>query len=328
MKKFERLRAELRRKIDSGEMVVALGAHDALSARVFEVAGYDAVYMTGHGVGASMLAWSDVGLTTMTEMVSTARNICNAIDVPLIADMDTGYGNAVNVARAIREYEQAGVAMVQFEDQAMPKKCGFMKGKALVSKEEMVGKVRAAVAAREDPNFMICARSDARAMEGAEGMYDRLEAYAEAGADLVYAEAPTNVDDIRADAMRKYGKAKNYLIGAWLGPRYGLTIDDVRKMGYSVMILPEIGFTVVPKGLYDVAVELKKTGVYPDFVAQGRQMAWKDVQELIRLPEIQQMETDYLAAEVKKQRWESEGVPKAESYYIDGMDESTAPSKG
>lgn len=324
MKKFERLRAQLRHKIESGEMVVALGAHDALSARVYEVAGFDAVYMTGHGVGASMLAWSDVGLTTMSEMVSTARNICNAINVPLIADMDTGYGNAVNVARTIREYEQAGVAMVQFEDQAMPKKCGFMKGKALVSTEEMVGKVRAAVAAREDPNFMIVARSDARATEGAESMYARLEAYAHAGADLVYAEAPTNVEDIREDARRLNGNTRTYLIGAWLGPRYGLSIDDVRKMGYAVVILPEIGFTVVPKGLYDVAVELKKTGVYPDFVAQGRQMAWKDVQDLIRLPEIQQMENAYLAAEVKKQRWESDGVPKADSYYIDGMDESTS----
>ncbi len=328
MKKFEALRAQLRRRIENGETIVALGAHDALSARVFEMAGYDAVYMTGHGVGASMLAWTDVGLTTMTEMVWAAKNICSAISVPLIADMDTGYGNAVNVTRAVREYEQAGVAMVQFEDQAMPKKCGFMKGKALVSKEEMVGKVRAAVAAREDPNFMIVARSDARASEGAESMYDRLQAYAAAGADLVYAEAPTNADDVREDAKRRYGKARTYLIGAWLGPRYGLTINDVKAMGYSVVILPEIGFTVAPKGLYDVAVELKETGVYPDFVAQGRQMAWKDVQELIRLPEVQRMETAYLAEDVKQGRWEAEGVPETASYYIDGMDETTAaPNK-
>jgi 2-methylisocitrate lyase-like PEP mutase family enzyme len=260
-------------------------------------------------------------------MVWAAKNICNAIGVPLIADMDTGYGNAVNVTRAIREYEQAGVSMVQFEDQAMPKKCGFMKGKALISKEEMVGKIRAAVDAREDPNFMLVARCDARAVEGADRMYERLEAYAAAGADLVYAEAPRNADDVREDAKRLNGKARTYLIGAWLGPRYGLTIQDVTALGYSVVILPEIGFTVAPKALYDVAREIRETGIYPDLVAQGRQFAWKDVQELIRLPEVQRMESKYLPADVKEGRWDSDGVPDPESYYIDGMHEATQSSK-
>jgi 2-methylisocitrate lyase-like PEP mutase family enzyme len=319
MKRFEVLRAQLKHKIDQGELVVALGAHDALSARAFEKAGYEAVYMTGHGVGAAMLAWTDVGLTTMTEMVWAAKNICNAINVPLIADMDTGYGNAVNVVRAVREFEQAGVAMVQFEDQAMPKKCGFMKGKALISKEEMVAKIRAAVDAREDPNFMLVARCDARAVEGSDSMYDRLEAYAAAGADLVYAEAPRNADDVREDARRLKGKARSYLIGCWLGPRYGLTFQEVAALGYSVMILPEIGFTVAPKALYDVALEMRKTGIYPDLVAQGRQFTWNEVQELIRLPEVQHLENTYLPTDVKLGRWKSEGVPEAGSYYIDGM---------
>ncbi len=320
MEKFRRLRAGLRERINRGELVVALGAHDALSARAFEKAGYDAVYMTGHGVSASMLAWTDVGMATMTEMVWAARNICNAINVPLISDADTGYGNAVNIVRTVREFEQAGVAMIQIEDQAMPKKCGFMKGKALVSKEEMVGKVRAAVAAREDQNFMIVARCDARAVEGPESMYDRLAAYSEAGADLLYAEAPRNADDIREDARRLSGlKSKLYLIGLWLGTRYKLTFKDVADMGYSVMILPEIGFTVMPKALYDVATEMKRTGTYPDFVKQGRQMAWEDVQELVRLPEVQELEQTYLPADVKRERWKSDDLPGANSYYIEGM---------
>jgi len=320
VERFSRLRAELRARINRGELVVALGAHDALSARAFEKAGYDAVYMTGHGVGASMLAWTDVGLTTMTEMVWAARNICNAINVPLISDADTGYGNAVNMVRTVREFEQAGVAMIQVEDQAMPKKCGFMRGKALISKEEMVGKVQAAVAAREDPNFMIVARCDARAVEGPDSMYDRLEAYSDAGADLVYAEAPRDADDIREDARRLSGlKAKLYLIGVWLGTRYGLTFKDVAGMGYSVMILPEIGFTVMPKALYDVAVEMKQPGTYPDFVKQGKQFAWEEVQELIRLPEVHRIEQPYLPPEVKLERWKTENLPGAESYYIEGM---------
>ncbi len=320
MERFKKIRAQLRAQIDRGELVVALGAHDALSARVFEKAGYSAVYMTGHGVGASMLAWTDVGLTSGTEMVCTARNICNAINVPLIADCDTGYGNAVNMTRTVRDFEQAGVSMIQFEDQAMPKKCGFMKGKALISKEEMVGKIKAAVAAREDPNFLFCARCDARAVEGAESMYDRLHAYSDAGADLLYAEAPRNGDDVREDAKRLKGlKSKLYLIGNWLGPRYGLTFKDVADLGYSVMILPEIGFTVMPKALYDVAVEMKKTGTYPDLVAQGKQMAWEEVQELIRLPEVQYLEQTYLPPDVKMQRWRSESLPDASTYYIDNM---------
>jgi len=328
MEKFRKLRAQLRDRIDRGELVVALGSHDALSARVFEKAGFNAVYMTGHGVGAAMLAWTDVGLTTGTEMVWTARNICNAINVPLIADCDTGYGNAVNMVRTVRDFEQAGVAMIQFEDQAMPKKCGFMKGKALISKEEMVGKIKAAVAAREDPNFMLCARCDARAVEGPESMYDRLAAYSEAGADCVYAEAPRHGDDVREDAKRLKGlRAKLYLIGNWLGPRYGLTFKDVAEIVYSVMILPEVGFTVMPKALLDVAVEMKKTGTYPDLVKQGKQMAWEEVQELIRLPEVQSLEQTYLPADVKMQRWKSEKLPGASTYYIDEM-QTSRPHKG
>lgn len=322
MEKFKIIRRKLREKVDKGELVIALGAHDALSARVFEKAGYEAVYMTGHGVGAAMLAWTDVGLTTMTEMVWAARNICNAINVPLISDMDSGYGNAVNVVRAIREFEQAGVAAVQMEDQAMPKKCGFMKGKALISKEEMVGKVKAAVGAREDPNLLIIARCDARAVEGPESMYERLAAYAKAGADLLYAEAPRNGEDVREDAKRLKGlkgKAQLFLIGNWLGSRYGLTFKDVADMGYSIMILPEIGFTVAPKALYDVAIEMKKTGTYPDYVKQGKQFAWKDIQDLIRLPEVQRIEDIYLSKEVKMERWKSEKLPEAGTYYIEGM---------
>jgi 2-methylisocitrate lyase-like PEP mutase family enzyme len=318
MEKFKKLRVKLREKIDKKEMVVAPGSYDALTARAIEKAGWEAVYLTGHGVGAGMLAWTDVGLTTMTEMVWAAKNICNAINVPLISDMDTGYGNAVNVMRAVREFEQAGVAAVQFEDQAMPKKCGFMKGKALISKEEMVGKIRAAVEAREDPNFLLIARCDARAVEGPESMYDRLNAYAEAGADLLYPEAPRDGEDVKEDAKRVKG-APLYLIGNWLGTRYGLTLKEVEEMGYAVVILPELAFTVAPKAVYDIALEIKKTGEYPDFVKQGKQFSWDEIQELIRLPEVNRIEKTYLPKDVKMLRWGSENLPNSEDYYIKDM---------
>src|SRR4030042_1397227 len=196
MKRFERLRAELKKKVDKRKLVVAPGAYDALTARVVEKAVFEAVYMTGHGTGAGMLAWTDVGMTTMTEMVWNAKNICNAVNIPVIADMDTGYGNAVNVVRAVREFEQAGVAAFHIEDQVAPKKCGFMKGKMCISQEEMVGKIRAAVEAREDPNLLIITRCDARAPLGVEEMYRRCEAYSKAGANVIFPEAPLKPEDV------------------------------------------------------------------------------------------------------------------------------------
>jgi len=318
MRKFEERRAALKDRIDRKELTVAPGAYDALTARAVEAAGWEAVYMSGHGVSAGMLAYTDVGLLSMTEMVQSAHNMAQAISVPLIADMDTGYGNAVNVTRAIREFEQAGVAAVQMEDQAMPKKCGFMKGKALVSKDEMVGKIRAAVAAREDPNFLIVARCDARAVEGAEAMYARLEAYAEAGADLLYAEAPEDATDIRTDATKLIG-APTYLIGLWLTQRYGMTFKDVADLGYAVLIMPELSYTIVPQAVYAAAKEMREKGEYPDFIAQGRQMNWENFQDLIRLPEVSRLEEMYLPDDVKEQRWGSTDLPGEDNYYIKDM---------
>ena len=316
MKKFMALRAWLRKKVERRELVIAPGAYDALTARVFEKAGYEAIYMTGHGVGAGMLAWTDVGLTTMTEMAWTAKNICNAIGLPVIADMDTGYGNALNVVRAVKEYEQAGVAAFQIEDQTLPKKCGFMKGKSLIKREEMVGKIKAAIAAREDPNLLIIARCDARAVEGPEGLYDRLKAYAEAGADLLYPEAPCNAKDVEEDAKHLRGYPL-YFIGSWLQPRYGLTFKDIADMGYSVMILSTLAFAIAPKAVYDVAVEVKRIGTYPDLVKEGKEFTWDELQALLRLPEVRTIEENFLPTEEKRRRWHGNKLPK--DYYIKGI---------
>lgn len=306
MKRFELLRAELREKVERRKLVVAPGAYDALTARVVEKAGFEAVYMTGHGTGAGMLAWTDVGMTTMTEMVRNAKNICNAVHLPVIADMDTGYGNAINVIRAVREYEQAGVAAFHIEDQMAPKKCGFMKGKICIPTEEMVGKIKAAAEAREDPNLLIIVRCDARAPLGAEEMYKRCQAYWKAGADVIFAEAPLTLEDMKKDSA--WGKS----IGAPLllnGVRHGLTLKDVADLGYAILILPIIAFTVAPKAVYDVLTELKETGRYADLEKQGKAFPWEEVQELIRLPEVRQYEERYLPQEEKLARWGSEGVP-------------------
>ena len=165
-------RARLRELIGGPAPLVAPGAYDALSARLIEQAGFDAVYMTGFGTTASLIGRPDVGLLSGAEMVDNARRIVSAVDVPVIADADTGYGNAINVVRTVQLYEQAGVAGIQLEDQVMPKKCGHMSGKLLIGADEMVGKLRAAVEARRDPDLVIIARTDAVAVTGA-GRRDR-----------------------------------------------------------------------------------------------------------------------------------------------------------
>ncbi len=306
MRRFERLRAELRKKVDKRKLVVAPGAYDALTARVVEKAGFEAVYMTGHGVGAGMLAWTDVGLTTMTEMARNVRNICNAVDLPVIADMDTGFGNAVNVIRAVREYEQAGVAAFHIEDQVTPKKCGFMKGKMCIPMEEMVGKIKAAVEAREDPNLLIIVRCDARAPLGAEEMYKRCRAYLDAGADVIFPEAPLTPEDIKQDS--KWGKANRAPL-LLNGVRYGLNIKEIAQMGFALLILPAIAFSVTPKAVYDVLLDLKRTGKYPDLVKDGRAFPWEQVQELLRLPEVIKYEEKFLPKEERMARWGCEEVP-------------------
>ena len=172
--------AALRALLARPEPLLAPGAYDALSARLVEQAGFDAVYMTGFGTTASLIGRPDVGLLTGSEMVDNARRIVSAVDVPVVADADTGYGNAINVVRTVQLYEQAGVAGLQLEDQVAPKKCGHMSGKAVIGTAEMVGKLEAAVAARRDPDLVVIARTDAVAVSGVPEAVDRARAYVEA----------------------------------------------------------------------------------------------------------------------------------------------------
>src|SRR5262252_2528414 len=177
----EQRRASLRELLARDELILAPGAYDALSARLVEAAGFDAVYMTGFGTAAGLLGRPDVGLLGLSEMVDNARRIVQAVGVPVIADADTGYGNPLNVIRAVHEYEQAGVAAIHIEDQVAPKKCGHMEGKQLVSTEDMIAKLRAAVAARGS-DLLLIARTDARAVEGLDHALTRAKQYRDAGA--------------------------------------------------------------------------------------------------------------------------------------------------
>src|SRR5579875_3465951 len=194
-----RTTTRLRSLLAGSDLIIAPGAYDGLSARLIAHSGFPAVYMTGFGTSASVLGMPDVGLLTMSEMVSRAAALAAVTgEVPLIADADTGYGNPLNVRRTVREYERAGVAGLHLEDQVWPKKCGHMEGKQVIPMEEMVQKVRAAVEAREDPDFVIIARTDAAAVLGFEEALRRGRAYREAGADVIFIEAPRTLEELRA----------------------------------------------------------------------------------------------------------------------------------
>ncbi|MGE0384143.1 MAG: oxaloacetate decarboxylase [Gammaproteobacteria bacterium] len=188
---------DLRTLLTPGAGVVIPGAADALAARIAELAGFPVVYLTGAGVANAFLGAPDIGLTTATEVVAHLAAMREAVRVPIIADGDTGFGNALNMYRTVRLYERAGANAIQIEDQVFPKRCGHFEGKAVIPKAQAVQKVKAAVDARRDAGFLILARTDARAVEGMDAALDRIAAYKEAGADLLFVEAPQSVDELR-----------------------------------------------------------------------------------------------------------------------------------
>ena len=237
-------------------MVLAPGCYDPLGARLIEEAGFPAVYMTGFGTAAGRLGRPDVGLLTLTEMVDNARRIAHAVGVPVIADADTGYGNPLNVIRTVHEYEAAGVAAIHLEDQVMPKKCGHMEGKQLVGAGEMAAKVAAAVAARERPDFLIIARTDARAVEGLDAALERARRYREAGADILFVEAPQSTDEIERVAERfpDVPLLFNYAEGGKTPP---VTHAFLRDLGFRLVIFPLSTLLTATAAMRSVLAEIK-----------------------------------------------------------------------
>ena len=192
---------QLREKLNGTPMVVAPFVYDALQAKIAERVGFEAVYMTGFGTAAAR-GFPDLGLLTMSEMVENVRTIARSVQIPVICDADTGYGNPVNVWRTVNEYERAGAAALHIEDQVWPKRCGFLAGKQVIPQDEMVPKVRAACDARHNPDTVIIARTDALAVNGWDDVVRRATAYREAGADLIFVDGIRTLDDLRNYADR------------------------------------------------------------------------------------------------------------------------------
>jgi len=283
--------AQLRRLLDGPDPVLAPGAYDALSARIVAAAGFPAVYMTGYGASAGLLGRPDVGLLSAAEMVDNARRIVLAVAQPVIADADTGYGNALNVRRTVQSYENAGVAGIHIEDQVTPKKCGHMEDKQLISASEMVQKLRAAVEARRDPDFVIIARTDARAVEGVEAAIERGHRYCEAGADVIFVEAPQTETEIELVA----GSFDVPLLFNWAdsGKSPLLPVERLAELGYRLIIYPVSTLFAATKAMMGVVAEIRGSGTTHAY--QDRMMQFADFNRFIGLPEIQQLEREYTA---------------------------------
>ena len=272
--------SKLRQLMASDQMIVAPFVINALHAKIAESVGFDAVYMTGAGTAAEK-GFPDVGLLTMSEMVGNAKYIANAIDVPVICDADTGYGNPLNVQRTVREYEAAGVAGIHIEDQVFPKKCGFFDGKQVISSNEMVQKIHAALDARNDPEFVVIARCDAYAVTGWEDTVRRCREYIDAGADMVFVDGIKSAEDLQA-----YAKDLPDFPRMYNGDLF--STQEVAELGYKLMICGGTIWLIYQqlKASYE---ELKTQGK----VDTSRYGTRWEVAELLGLQDVYELESKY-----------------------------------
>ena len=291
--------SQLRQLLKSGQTLFVPGCYNALSARILEHVGFPALYMTGYGTSLSLLGLPDAGLATMTEMHLNARYIAAAVRVPVIADADNGYGNAINVIRTVRDYIGTGVAAIHIEDQVIPKRCGHVAGRRVIPLAEAVGKYRAADAARRelDPDFLLIARTDARGAHG--GSLDeairRANAYLEAGADMAFVEGPTSADEVRRIVREVRGPILYNQTG--VSPRF--TTEELQELGIAVTIVPGAIFRATIAAVYDLAVALRDEGPAAEarFVERFRQHPLGDLHTFAGFDRIRAWEEQYLPPE-------------------------------
>lgn len=282
--------AAFRALLDRPGIVVVPGAYDAITARLVASHQFPAVYMTGAGTVNAHLGLPDIALGTLTELVENAARMADAVDVPVICDADTGFGNAVNVVRTVRAFERVGVAGIHIEDQESPKRCGHLDGKRLVSVAEMEGKIAAACDARDDDEFVIIARVDAAAVEGVPAAIDRAGRYAAAGADMIFAEALTSEVEIAAFVAADVG-APLLANMTEFGRTPYLTVDRFEQLGFDVVIFPMMAFRLMLGAVDAGLAHLASTGTQVELLAR---MMSRD--ELYRL-------VDYEAWDGHEQRW-------------------------
>jgi 2,3-dimethylmalate lyase len=284
--------ARLRTLLESGQTIVAPGAFDPLAARLVEEAGFPAVYMTGFGTSAALIGRPDVGLLTMTEMVGNAGRIAACVDIPVIADADTGYGNPLNVIRTVGAYEAAGVAGIHIEDQVAPKKCGHMDGKQVIGAQEMAEKVRAAVEARTQPEFVIIARTDARAVEGLAAAIERGRLYRAAGADVLFIEAVVSEAEAE-EVARAFPDVPLLFNWAEGGKTPPIGLDRLTELGYRIVIFPIGTLLAATAAMRRILREIAQAGT--PAAVMGELPSFGEFLDFIGLPEVRNVEQRYIA---------------------------------
>lgn len=261
-------RSPLREALAAPGIVVAPGIYDALTGSLAEAAGFQAVYLSGAAIAYTRLGGPDLGLVTMTEVADCIRLVRERISLPLIVDGDTGYGNALNVERTVQSFERAGANAIQLEDQTFPKRCGHLQDKSLISTREMVGKIRAAVAARTSPDFLIIARTDAVAVEGIDAALARADAYARAGADILFVEAPKS-QEMLGEIARRLGTGLPLMANMVEGGQTPiLPASELQALGYKLVIFPGGIVRAVAKTAESYYRSLAEHGTTTPFRAQ------------------------------------------------------------
>ena len=277
--------ARLRTLLAQDEPVVCPGAMNALFARLIGRAGFSSVYMTGAGVANGLLGQPDVGLTTLTEMAQMAQNISTAVDLPVFADADTGFGGSVNVERTVQLYERAGVAAIQLEDQMVPKRCGHFEGKEVVTVDEMRARLRAALAARNDPDLMIVARTDARSVHGIDEAIGRGAAYAEAGADALFIEAPADDDELARVGAELAATGLPLVANMVEGGKTPLhSAGELFELGFKLVIFPGLLSRITVRAVTDALAVLAEGGDSRPLLDQLTQFS--EMQSYLELDEL------------------------------------------
>ena len=279
----------LKSMLKSKKPLVIPGVYDALGAKIAQKVGFDAMFQTGYGTSASLFGMPDYGFIGATETVDNARRICRAVQVPVIVDSDTGYGNALSVWKLVKELESAGASGIFLEDQKWPKRCGHMQGKEVVSQEEYTEKLSAAIDARENKDFIIVARTDARATEGLDEAIERGKQNKKTGADAVFVEAPRSIDE-----MKKIGKEINAPLVANMiegGATPLSSAESLSKMGFNIILYPLSVLYANTFATMNILTELKKTGNTSKY--KQKVVNFDQFNDLVELPKFRKMEKKY-----------------------------------
>lgn len=279
---------QFRDALDSDDAAIALGGYDALTAKLAEQAGANVVYMSGSSVSTSVHGYPDVGLTSVTEMVRRGRQMAGAVDIPVFCDADTGYGNPINVKRTVEEFERAGVVGIHLEDQSFPKECGHFERTSVIPKSDMVEKIRAAVDASSD-DFVVIARTDARATEGLRAAIDRAQTYHEAGADVLFVEAPRSRDELATIGEELEAPLLANMTEGGRTPM--LSTDELTELGFDIVIFPATAFKAVCKAVGSLYREILETGTQTHLM--DRLVSWEERNEITGLAEIRELERRY-----------------------------------